>query len=49
MVCAIAALVRKAQPRWPAILSLVVLVGYALVACAGLAMSISQASALKAG
>lgn len=47
VVCAIAALIRKANPRWPAILSLVVLTGYVLFVCAGVAMKISQVSGAK--
>ena len=48
LICAIAALARKNRPLWPSVLALVVIVGYALLACITAATIISQAAA-KAG
>lgn len=49
VVCAIAALVRKGRPLWPTVVALVVIVGYAILACVGTAILISQAASKAAG
>ena len=47
--CAVAALIRKVQPRWPAILSLVVIGGFWAFLCLGTLFKVSQMAGAKTG